>query len=243
MKIGKVDVKMKIVNYKFLIRSLLIYIIFTFVMIFLIISKKNFHIDEIASYGLSNSVGSISLSFEDGVKYGQKNLPYVDFLTVTSEEDRFNYKNVWENQSLDVHPPLYYVLLHTICSFFPGTFNIFFAGTINIIFGLLTLYMIRKVIYTLFHDKNLVDISSLLFCITGGVLEAVSFLRMYMMTMFFVTWITYLFIVFSEVEHITIKKWLKLVVVTILGALTHYYFIVYLFFICLVYGGYLLYKK
>ena len=36
---------------------------------------------------------------------------------------RFNYASVYYNQTQDVHPPLFYFLLHTVCSLFPGSFT------------------------------------------------------------------------------------------------------------------------
>ena len=36
---------------------------------------------------------------------------------------RFDYASVYYNQTQDVHPPLFYFLLHTVCSLFPGSFT------------------------------------------------------------------------------------------------------------------------
>jgi len=37
-----------------------------------------------------------------------------------NKNSRFNY---WLNQTKEVHFPIYYSILHTICSFLPGKFN------------------------------------------------------------------------------------------------------------------------
>lgn len=54
-------------------------------------------------------------------------------LTV-QQEYAFNYKSVFYNQAQDVHPPLYYVIIHTISSFFPGTYSKWFAIIPNMMF-------------------------------------------------------------------------------------------------------------
>lgn len=36
---------------------------------------------------------------------------------------RFQYGTVTRMQTYDVHPPFYYLLLHTVCSLFPGRFT------------------------------------------------------------------------------------------------------------------------
>ncbi len=58
---------------------------------------------------------------------------YNNYFAVKKNE-RFDYRKVWKNQKNDVHPPIYYILLHTICSFFPGKFSWWYAGSINIFF-------------------------------------------------------------------------------------------------------------
>ena len=39
------------------------------------------------------------------------------------EGEGFRYGLVKTMQSFDVHPPLYYMVLHTVCSLFPGVFS------------------------------------------------------------------------------------------------------------------------
>ena len=46
---------------------------------------------------------------------------FADYLAV-EEGTGFNYGSVYMNQRADVHPPLYYILLHTVSSFLKGYF-------------------------------------------------------------------------------------------------------------------------
>ena len=90
----------------------------TFFMVYFGMKKEGFHDDEMATYTLSN--------YKDGFIIRSKNLitqwvdgdVLFDVLTV-SEEESFSYKAVYENQERDVHPPLYYYIIHTISSLLP----------------------------------------------------------------------------------------------------------------------------
>ena len=114
--------------------TIILYVTFFLLMVITISKKENYHVDELFSYGLSNNVGHITMIFDDGAKYDPADV-YGKYLTVSNNRHKFDYRNVWINQKNDVHPPLYYMILHTICSFFPGTFSGWYAGSINIIFS------------------------------------------------------------------------------------------------------------
>lgn len=225
------------------IRVLLIYGLFVIAMVITISNKKNMHIDDLFSYSLANNIGSLTIDFVEGQTYRPAEELYLGCLAVDGKGGRFQFANVWKNQSMDVHPPLYYLLLHTICSFFPGKFSVWFAGGINIVFALLTLYVWRKIMsFFLDGDNGLVDFSSFLFVLTVGILQNVSFFRMYVMAMFWVTLLAWLFLCLYE-KGISWERGIILCVVSIAGALTHYYCIVYLFFTCVAVGIFLLSER
>ncbi len=93
-------------------------------MLITIASKKNLHVDEMCSYILSNNVGSINMTFEEGYTYMPAEQVYLDGITVNDVSGIFNFANVWKNQTNDVHPQLYYFILHIICSFNAGKFSV-----------------------------------------------------------------------------------------------------------------------
>lgn len=100
-----------------------LYFIYLALLIITLSMKTDLFMDEVYSYGLSNHVytgeGPARMEPLEGITYSPAEDAYLEYLVV-HEEDRFNYKNVWKNQSNDVHPPFYYVLLHTLCSLFAG---------------------------------------------------------------------------------------------------------------------------
>ncbi len=136
---------------------------------------------------------SLNMKIEEGFTYEPAGKPYMDYLTA-DEEDCFNYINVWQSQASDVHPPLYYVCLHTICSLFPGTFSKWYAGVINIFFAIMTLWVVRRTVNIFSTSEFLLFIASVVFIFSPGILNAVSFFRMYVVAMFCVALITYQFI-------------------------------------------------
>ena len=220
---------------------ILFYIAFFILMVVTISEKRNFHVDEVFSYGLSNHVGSTSLRFEEGVRYEPAQTPFMDYVAVSPSE-KFDYANVWKNQVNDVHPPLYYVILHTICSLLPGSFSVWYAASINLVFALLTLSYLRRLMRLLTDKEAIVNVVTVGFICSAGTLSAVSFLRMYIMAMFWVTMLSYLYMKHIS-ETCRAGFYVEAAVVTILGALTHYYCIVYAVLISVVFGLFLLGKK
>ena len=113
---------------------------------FMFVYKKNgTHSDEIWSYGLANSYYKPFVYLPDGIYQDEYRGGYEgsditgkwidgkvmnDYVTVQKGE-RFTYGSVYHNQVLDHHPPLYYSILHTICSFFPDRFSFWYAYAIN----------------------------------------------------------------------------------------------------------------
>ena len=82
--------------------------------------KEGFYEDEIATYGLSscpNALGrkDYEITWKSGKDY--------ENLLIVNENTRFSYGMVYDNQVRDVHPPLYYFLIHSLESFFPGIFS------------------------------------------------------------------------------------------------------------------------
>ena len=227
---------------KSLPRDIFLYLLLAVLSVIVISLKVNYYIDEIYSYGLSNYRGDgIDMTVESDLTYAPASSAYSEYMAVQRGE-RFDYSGVWENQAKDVHPPLYYVILHTICSLFPDTYSKWYAGSINIVFVLLSLFVMRKLIWVLTGNRNVQGVLSFLFVCMPGTLLGVAYLRMYMMAMLWVTLLTYLFVRQVDGEW-DIRFYVSVYLVTALGALTHYYVIMYAVLISIVFGIYLLWDK
>ena len=223
------------------IGAICLYVCLFFLMIVVIDTKENYHGDEIFTYGLSNHNNGITMKPQRApYSYAPAINAYLEYMTVEKGEE-FQFSNVWANQAQDVHPPLYYSIIHFLSSLYSGKFTKWIAGGVNILFMLLTFFVFRKIMdFYKIEGKDKV-IFSLFFVLNTGILMAVSFFRMYVVVMFEVTLITWLILKFKGNEKL--KFYIALLSISIVGALTHYYFIVYLFFVCLFYGIFLLSNK
>ncbi len=215
-------------------RSLLCYTLFVAMCVFIILLKKQMHVDEYISYGSANHIGNLHIDVEDCKTYTLSDTPFLRYMAA-DRQDRFNYRNVWQNQAADVHPPLYYTILHTICSLFPGTFSFWYAGAVNIVFGVMTLYVLRRLLRAFCGNDAPVNLLSATYIVSAGVMSSISFFRMYVMAMFFVTLISLCFVE-AVGKPLHARFYGAIAAVSVLGALTHYYFIVYLVLICIVFG-------
>ncbi len=219
-----------------------IYLGFLLVLIVCIHEKRNFHTDEISTYVLANNTYDETITVNPKWYYTYEDPKQVWMQSMTvQEKEQFNYKNVWEKQASDVHPPFYYIIIHTISSFMPNIFSKWIAGSVNIIFALLTLFVLRKLVMELTKKEWVVFLTSCSFVFSAGILSAATFLRMYVVTMFFIVAISYLFI--KGLYERGKKFFLNLFFISVLGTLTHYYFVIYLLFICIIFGLYLIIKK
>ncbi len=213
----------------------------TMLILFFSTQKVNYHIDELLTYSLSNSTSYIDLS--PGEKYESYGQFQERFLT-TTDETNFDYKNVWRNQANDVHPPFYYVIIHTISSFIPDVFSKYIGIAVNIFFNALIIFLLYKFSLLITNNKNIAYITSLFWAINPGVISDMMFIRMYVMTMFFCLLISYIHIKhINKVTTVNYKFYLSLFLVSVAGALTHYYFLVFTFFICALFVFLLVYRK
>ena len=204
--------------------------------------KVNYHLDEMMSYGLSNNIGGVYMTFEEGVRYSPAQEEFLSYVTADMGH-RFEYDIPYENQKSDVHPPLYYFILHTICSFFPETFSKWYAGIINIVFGLLALVILNKVLILCADGKKDITYAGLpVFALSSGILNAVSFFRMYIIAMFLCLLLGYMILTAAK-DNCSYRFYLRLFAVILLGALTHYYVMIYTVFLCACYGVFLVLKK
>ena len=193
-------------------------------------SKQNLCEDEVFSYGSANQEGYALMKIENGVIYEKGATPFEDYV-YAKPDFRFQYKNVWKNQKIDVHPPLYYMCLHTICSLFPNTFSIWYGGAVNLFWGVSTLWILFFLMQELKVDKRAAMIICLSYTLSAGIYQLGTFFRMYMMAMFFCTLLTWINICIYH-HGLENKLWLSFAIVAaaVCGVLTHYYVVIFIVF-------------
>lgn len=205
--------------------------------------KTGMFMDEISTYGLSNYNFCPFIQEDPEYRDHWHDSEYYSKYVEVQENHRFDYKSVFYNQSKDVHPPLYYMLIHTISSIKPNTFTKWYGIGLNMIFfvmNAIVLYLISKEIL---KNKWKALLPVILWGFSVGSISSAIFIRMYEMLTFFILLIAYEHCKFIKKERISNKAFVALYIISILGALTQYYFLIYLFFIASLFFILLLYNK
>lgn len=162
------------------------------------------------------------------------------YLTI-GKGDVLNYFSVYYNQARDVHPPLFYFLVHFVSTIFYGQFSKYIIFTINLVFFVGTLWIIKKIMEKLYIKKMAIP-TMILYGASMGCISTVMFQRMYMMLTFFSVLYLYLTIKFVQ-EDFKIEKKYPWIFTILFGFLTQYYFCIYIVFVFLLVSAYLLTKK
>lgn len=212
----------------FRLLMLVILIVQLAVISFFCMQKKGFHYDEYYSYYSSNVTYGLVPSDEEW-----KSTDEIRSEFNVAPDAKFSYGTVNLMQTFDVHPPLYYFLLHTVCSLTPGVFSKWQGISINILFFILTWILLAKTAALLTKGNKKVIVSvCLLYGFSPAVYSGLTFIRMYMMLTFFCLLLLYI----HERALLTEKRtvfsfYIPVILVSFLGFYTHYYFIVFLFFV------------
>ena len=186
-------------------------------------AKQGFHEDELLTYNLANSSKQLNVD-------GSWNSPedFNEYLAV-SENDRFDYAQVYENQIIDAsHPPFYYALVHTVCSLFPNVFSKWLAYSINVLAMVGILILLFKIGKKVTGNNLYALIASGAYALSIACITTTIYLRMYATLTFFVLAFLYMSLVMYEKKNtVRLSDCLMLTLIVILGILTQYYFILF----------------
>lgn len=226
--------------------------------------KAGFHYDEYYSYYSSNvSIGLVPTDRE--WKPGSE---IADEFRVLPGQ-RFQYGTVTRMQTYDVHPPFYYLLLHTVCSLFPGRFSKWSGIGLNIVLFVLSWSVLAKLTRRIVTGAltsaaapggkaqtcvTAADVPEritrvmifgvcLLYGFNPAVYSGVMLVRMYMLLALWILLVTWLHVKSLQERKRGFSFYLPLMAVVYLGFLTHYYFAVYLFFLAAAMELYLLLER
>ena len=212
-----------------------------FLVVFLGSKKAGFYIDEIYSYGLSNSYYAPFLRDIDNWRDNwQENDVFEDYLAV-NKRDAFRFDSVFYNQSKDVNPPLFYCVIHLICSLSQGIFSKWQGLIVNLIFLIFTIVILYYIAIDIFENQWEALLIVAIYGLSAGTLSAALYIRMYMLLT--------LLCVCDGLVHAKLydnnrkRKLLVLYLVTVTGFFVHYYFIIAAFFVSAVYSIIKIYHK
>lgn len=152
------------------------------------------------------------------------------------EDERFEIMSIHRNVRNDVHPPLYFMLLNWISSFFVDEVTLFPGYLINVISGAVICILMYLIMRKIFLDKWIALIPPLFWTTSAAGSITMTYLRMYAPLCALTLLCLYLHILYMEQkkERFGVLFWLT--ACTLVGTLTHYYYYVmqFIFFVVIV---------
>ena len=199
--------------------------------------KAGMFIDEIYTYGLSNSHYAPYLTDAAGGSLKDQRLTRQDLLDyVTVGEDGPDLGSVTYNQERDVHPPLYYWLFHLASCLTPHCFTKWTGLVLDGVLYLWACWLLYRLVTTLFGSRWNAAATVALYGLSTIGLSTMLMIRMYVL----MTALTVLLALqVTQLVKAPRPALYPLIGLTVfLGLMTQYYFVFYAFFLC---AGYVLY--
>ena len=209
----------------------IILIIQTIIFIIVGANKSYIHMDEAYSLGLASYDKVEIQDNENFYNIWHDGKYYEDYLCVNDDEIG-QYKQVYENQKNDVHPPLYYLILRFAMGFHKNSYSKWPGIIINmIIYAFVTIFMyliLTKILKDKYKYKEKSVIIAMVSSLVLSSITNVIYIRMYALSTLNVLIITYLHLILLEKKEIDYKLLIFIGVSALVGSLTHYYYLFYL---------------
>lgn len=209
----------------------IILIIQTIIFIIVGANKSYIHMDEAYSLGLASYDKVEIQDNEDFYNTWHDGKYYEDYLCVNDDEIG-QYKQVYENQKNDVHPPLYYLILRFAMGFHKNSYSKWPGIIINmIIYAFVTIFMyliLNKILKDKYKYKEKSAIIAMVSSLVLASITNVIYIRMYALSTLNVLITTYLHLMLLEKKEIDYKLLIFIGISALAGSLTHYYYLFYL---------------
>lgn len=197
--------------------------------------------DEIYTYILSNSDNEfLAYQMESGRWYNGEEIN-----RILSAVDGFQFNQVMLNNKGDVHPPMYYFVIHFLSVLCAGSSSKWIGLVANWIFAAVSLIVLYALIKKITNKRDIAIGACLIYISSPAVLSANMFLRMYGMFSMWVLIFVYLTCLLEQRAEEE-RKWdlyVLLGVVTFFGFLTQYYFAVFCVIFTFLYCVYKLFTR
>ena len=199
------------------------------------LQKQGFHEDEMATFELANLPGGF-LHLRDGFLNSWQPGDFFAYPLTVDAERAFDYSIPYHNQEVDVHPPLYYYVIHTASSLVPGTFSKWVGIVPNILLCMLAAALLFRISRKISGSRALGLITAAAWALSVGAMTTAVFIRMYaLLTVCCLLLVLVHLRAYQEAGDTGRLRWptlLTLLACTAFGILTQYYFLVFCFFLC-----------
>lgn len=214
----------RILFYKYLVLAVQV-----FIMIWLCAIKPAVNEDEVWTYFISNNF-VVNQHLGVSALNNWSNISAIDNIMWIAPGHRFDYSFILNYAAFDVHPPLYNILLHTICSvFYRLGFSFWYGYGLNIFIAVLNYLVIWKTSKILFKSDQVSLLLGIIYSFSIGTYNNICFIRFYILASFFVINALYLHLKLYYTNEK--KNYIFILINTLLGMLTFYPFGVYQFFL------------
>lgn len=154
-----------------------------------------------------------------------------DYIQVDREDD-FNYLSVYFNVKDDNHPPLYFMAVHTVSSVFKGKAEPWMGCLINLIAVIMVTVLLMKLgvvlaeAFGLKFGRQIGILCAVLYGLSAGAIATTLLIRMYgMLTLWCVLYFCLVLHKWQKKEFD--RRNFRLILVTMLGFWTQYFFLFY----------------
>lgn len=168
------------------------------------VQKKGFHEEEYCTYYTSTGGTYISPSSPVSEESGYS----IQHQFLVADVDRFHYDVVEDAQKKAVHPPLYYLTLHTLMSLRPNSFYKWFGIGLNAICSLVSCCGIILLVLKLDksrYRRTLAGIAGLTYAVCPVVISGIMFTGAYIMNAMWA--VLYLNLFVTLVRNLRCAKW------------------------------------
>lgn len=199
--------------------------------------KQGMFIDEIYTYGLSNSSYHPFLC-TSGDRYGViehatvTRQEFLDYVSVNGDEG-FDFGSVYYNQVNDVHPPLYYWLFNIASTFAKGTFSKWTGLILDGLIYLGCVAMLYALVLKLGGGKYNAAATAVLYGLSTIGLSTMIMIRMYVLLTLLT--VVLMYFIADLMRQFRPRTCLFIGLTLLAGLLTQYYFVFYAFFLCAAY--------
>ena len=231
---------------KYLAAFLMIWVVQMVTAFYFCVQKQGFHEDEYYTY--YSTARTNGFYVEDG-QWMDRDTYRNEFVVLPGQG--FQYGLVKLVQSWDVHPPMYYWVFHTVASLAPGVFSKWIGLSVNLVLWGVNVALLAYLAYRVSGRKqNLALLVMLFYGLSPAAMSGVVFIRMYEMLTTFVLLCATVHV--QAAEHLASGKWKNLPVfrclvpmaaVTYLGLLTQYYYFIFLFYLAVAFGVWMLWRE
>ena len=160
------------------------------------------------------------------------------------DNERFSYRRVYDTVYGIIHPPTYYMLYHTICSFFPNQYSKWFGISLNLFIYILSIAAIYLIVSLLSDNDSYATLIAVAFyAFSPAIISGVMLNRDYFAMALFCMLYAYIILLdYKKSRHCELKFYICTYIISLVGLFMDYMFLpimlllmfsycVYLFFI------------